>query len=79
VIGVTPFLGTFEINVKTSSLWGCSMCAPFWTTGYEMWRLLHKSILERLHDHLFINIISNLPFDSHQTRLRLCVKPSANA
>jgi hypothetical protein len=29
VIGVTPFLGTFEINVKTSSLWGCSMCAPF--------------------------------------------------
>jgi hypothetical protein len=39
---------------------------------------LHESISKRLHDHLFINIISYLPFDSHQTCLRLHVRPSAN-
>jgi hypothetical protein len=31
---------------------------------------LQKSVLKRLHDHSFINILVYLPFDSHQTHLR---------
>jgi hypothetical protein len=39
---------------------------------------LHESILERLHDHSFNNIIFYLPFDLHQTCMKLCVKLSSN-
>jgi hypothetical protein len=34
---------------------------------------LQKIISEKLHDHFFINIVVNLPFNSHHVRLRLCV------
>jgi hypothetical protein len=45
-----------------------------WILGMCLVDCLQENILEKLHDHCFISIISNLPFDSHWACLKLCAR-----
>ncbi len=40
---------------------------------------VEENISKRLHDHFFLKIISDLPFDLHQTCLRFLVKSGVGA
>jgi hypothetical protein len=59
-------LGAFEINVRAFSLRGYITCVPSFEQLVEKnVDHLQESILERLHDHSFINFFYNLPSNWH--------------
>jgi hypothetical protein len=71
-----PFLGAFEINTRA---WGYNMCPFFKTIGQKKHISPLGEFSKRLHDHSFTSIFFYLPFNLHQTCLKLCVGLGAGA
>jgi hypothetical protein len=74
VIGANN-LGTFTFKAHLKStqellpLGAITFVPPFEQTIRKGTYCLHQNIPKRFHDHSFMNIISNLPYDSHQAHL----------
>jgi len=72
----------FQVHLKSTQefllSWATTCVPPFKQLVEKKTDHLKKNILERLHDHSFTSILFYLPFDSHQSCLKLCVGPSAS-
>jgi hypothetical protein len=51
------------------------MCTPFGQLVERSTNHLKENISKRLHNHSFITVLSALPSNLHQTRLRSCERP----
>jgi hypothetical protein len=77
--GDASILSTFEDGMIPSSPYSPSLHPPFENNSNRRMDPFQKNILNRLHEHTFLNIILNMICILHHVHLRLCINPSSRA